>query len=247
MERAEEQNMEMQNVPAAETSAPVAKVSSLKGLAQVFYNPTGWFEQVQQQPKVLLPYIVLTLLTAIVFAGMGNILVHMQMNSPELQERLQGQPLPPQAATWMWYSTVIGGTIVLSLVPLVAAALALFWGNVVFAGHVRFKSLLSVMVYGELIYAVGNLLVLPLVIAKKSVAVGLNLGVLVADRGLEDPLWVALSKVDLFIIWEIIVIGIGLSVLYRFPRNKGLLTSVLSMGLLTIIGILIAVVKSMIA
>jgi hypothetical protein len=101
------------------------------------------------------------------------------------------------------------------------------------------------MLYGELIYAVGNLIVLPLVLAKDSLAVGLNLGILVADRGLQDPLFAALSKVDLFVIWEIIVIGIGLAIIYGFPRNKGYKLSVLSMGLLTILGVAGAAIGSM--
>ena len=162
-----------------------------------------------------------------------------------MQERLQGQPLPAQAAEIMWYSTVAGGAISYLLVPLLAAALALFWGNVVFAGRGSFKSLLSVMLYGELIYAVGNLLLLPLVLAKDSLAVGLNLGILVADRGVQDVLYTALSKIDIFIIWEIIVVGIGLSIIYGFPRNKGYKLSVLSLGLLSVLAVAGSAIGSM--
>ena len=237
--------MEQQSLPV-ESSPPMAtSVSSFRGLIEVFYQPSVWFEKLRSDPKVLVPYIVLAIFTAVVFFVLGDLIVKMQMESPQMQEQLQGQPLPAQAAEMMWYSTVIGGSLVMMLVPLAAAALALFWGNVVFAGKASFKSLLSVMLYGELIYAVGNLLVLPLALAKDSLAVGLNLGILVADRGLQDPLFAALSKVDLFVIWEIIVIGIGLSVIYGFPRNKGYKLSVLSMGLLTILGVAGAAIGSM--
>ncbi|MCK4462083.1 MAG: YIP1 family protein [candidate division Zixibacteria bacterium] len=237
--------MEQQSLPVDVVPETAPPVSSFKGLFEVFYSPASWFEKLRSDPKVLIPYIVLAIFTAVVFFVIGDLVVKMQMESPQMQERLQGQPLPAQAAEIMWYSTVVGGTIALLLAPLLAAALALFWGNVVFAGKASFKSLLSVMLYGELIYAVGNLLVLPLVLAKDSLAVGLNLGILAADRGLQDPLFVALSKVDLFIIWEIIVIGIGLAIIYGFPRNKGYKLSVLSMGLLTILGVAGAAIGSM--
>jgi len=237
--------MEQQDNAAIESQPTAISVSPFKGLAQVFYNPAGWFEQIQHKPKVLVPYIVLGVLTLVAFYLMSDQLVEMQLNSPQLQEQLQGQSAPPNMRQILMYSTVGGGTLVFLLAPLAAAVLALFWGNVVFAGHAGFKTLLSLMLYGELIFAVGHMLTMPLVLAKKSLAVGFNLGVLVADRGLEDALYVALSRIDLFIIWEIIVIGIGLSVIYRFPRNKGLLTSVLSMGLLSVFGVLAAVVKSM--
>ncbi len=237
--------MEQQSLPVDVVPETVAPVSSLSGLFEVFYSPASWFEKLQAQPKILIPYIILAVLTVGMFYGAGDLIVKMQMESPQMQEQLQGQPLPDSAAKMMWYSTVIGGTIALLLAPLLAAGLALFWGNVVFAGRASFKSLLSVMLYGELIYAVGNLLVLPLVLAKDSLAVGLNLGILVADRGPQDVLYTALSKIDLFIIWEIMVVGIGLAIIYGFPRNKGYLMSVLSLGLLSVLAVAAAPILSM--
>ncbi len=237
--------MEQQSISAEALPQTATPVSSVSGLYEVFFSPASWFEKLRSNPKVLIPYIVLAIFTAVVFFVAGDLIVKMQMESPQMQEQLQGQPMPAQAAKIMWYSTVVGGTIALLLAPLLAAALALFWGNVVFAGKASFKSLLSVMLYGELIYAVGNLIVLPMVLAKDSLAVGLNLGILVAERGLQDPLFVALSKIDLFVIWEIIAIGIGLSIIYGFPRNKGYKLSVLSMGLLTILGVAGAAIGSM--
>ena len=237
--------MDQQNISTDGLSSQKRSVSSLAGIIEVFYQPAVWFEKLRNNPKVLVPYLVLGGLTATLFYFIGDYIVKMQMESPQMQEQLQGNPLPAEAAEFMWWSTVGGGTIVMLLVPLVAAALAMFWGNIVYAGKVSYKALLSVMLYGEIIYAVGNLLMVPLVLAKDSLAVGLNLGVLVADRGLQDPLYVALSKCDLFIIWEIIVIGIGLSVVYGFTRNKGMYLSVLSMGLMTAVGVAGAFIGSL--
>jgi hypothetical protein len=56
-------------------------------------------------------------------------------------------------------------------------------------------------------------------------------------------LYVALSRFDLFIVWEIIVIGIGLSVLHGFSRNKGYALSVLSMGLLPVLNICLTAIR----
>ena len=237
--------MEQQSLPVDVVPQTAAQVSSFSGLFEVFYSPASWFEKLRSDPKVLIPYIVLAVFTAGLFIGAGDLIVKMQMESPQMQEQLQGQPLPDSAAEMMWYSTVAGGTISYLLLPLLAAALALFWGNVVFAGKASFKSLLSVMLYGELIFAVGNLLVLPLVLAKDSLAVGLNLGILVANRGVQDVLYAALSKIDIFIIWEIIVVGIGLSIIYGFPRNKGYKLSVLSLGLLSVLAVAGAAIGSM--
>ncbi len=237
--------MEQFDTTAARSLQPTANVSSLKGLLEVFYQPANWFQKLSQSPKVFVPYVVLAILTFTFFYFVADILVKMQLESPQLQEQLQGQNLPPNAVEMMWWSTIAGGSFVMLLAPLVAGMLALFWGNIVFAGKATFKEILSVMLYGEIIYAVGNLLMVPLVLIKKSMAVGINPGILVADRGIQDPLFIALSKIDLFIIWEIIVIGIGLSAIYNFDRNKGLGLSVLSMGLMTLLGIAGAFIGSL--
>ena len=103
------------------------------------------------------------------------------------------------------------------------------------------------MVYVELIALLGNLILSPMILAKQSMMVTFSLGALAASQGPESPLFVLLSKFDLFLIWEIIVLGIGLSILYKVPRNKGYLLSVLSMGLLAMLHVVAAAIGSMFA
>ena len=109
-------------------------------------------------------------------------------------------------------------------------------------GKARFKQLLSVMLYGEIVYALGMIVTLPMILAKDSMLVSLSLGVLVPNPGPQNLAYMALSKIDVFIIWEIIVIGVGLAAVYGFSRNKGYLLSVLSMGMLSILAILSAAI-----
>ena len=237
--------MEHQNITAETSPQTAVAVSSFKGLFEVFYQPAAWFEKLRSKPKVLVPYLVLFAVYVVCIWAMKDVLADMIAGTPEVQEKLQSGEIPSVAAEWLWVGGAVSMVFAGMFAPLVGAALALFWGNVVFAGKASFKSLLSVMLYGELIYAAGNLLILPLVLAKDSLTVGLNLGILAADRGLQDVLYTALSKIDIFIIWEIIVIGIGLSMVYGFARNKGMWLSVLSMGLMTVVGVAAAFIGSM--
>ncbi|MDH3891539.1 MAG: YIP1 family protein [candidate division Zixibacteria bacterium] len=237
--------MENQSIPSGVSPETATQVSSLKGLIEVFHQPAAWFERLRNDPKVLVPYLALFVIYLISAWVMKDVMTETIMNSPQVQEQLQSGEIPAGAEQYLWISGVASMLFLFMMAPLVGAALAMFWGNIVFAGKASFKSLLSVMLYGELIFAFGSLVVLPLILAKDSLTVGFNLGVLVVDRGLQDALYITLSKIDLFIIWEIVVIGVGLSVINRIPRNKGLLLSVLSMGLLTIIGIAAAAIGSM--
>ena len=103
------------------------------------------------------------------------------------------------------------------------------------------------MLYGEIIYGLGMLVILPMVLAKKSILGSLSLAVLAAGQGPDSILYLALSKIDLFLIWEIIAIGIGLSIVYGVPRNRGYTLSVLSMGLLPVIQVLTTIVSKAIS
>ena len=138
----------------------------------------------------------------------------------------------PTAAQIKW-STVIIGPLMLMLSPLIAAGLALFIGNVVMAGRASYKQLLSVMLFGEIIYGLGAIIMTPLMLAKGSMNVSISLAALLQKAQVQDPLYVALSKFGAFYIWEFIVIGIGLSIIYGFSRNKGYTLAVLSMGVIS--------------
>jgi hypothetical protein len=135
--------------------------------------------------------------------------------------------------------------IVFGLIPIIAAALGMFWGNFVFAGNAKFKEVLSVMSYGSLVYALGFIFVIPLMMASDSFLASYSFAAFVSEPELKSVLYVFLSKINLFLIWEIIVIGIGLSVLYKIPRNKGYLLAVLSMGMLPILDVVQTAIKSM--
>ena len=238
--------MEQENTVPTEPRSAGNKGLSFRGLAEVFYKPSAFFDQLKDHPKVLIPYIVFAILLFVFFALAVDIIYDMQVNSPQFQARMQDQLITPQIEQVIKYQILIGGPVVMLLVPLVAALLGLFWGNFVFAGKAKFKQLLSVMLYGEIIYGLGIMVVLPMVLAKKSLLVSLSLGVLAASQGPESILYLALSKIDLFLIWEIIAIGIGLSVIYGIPRNKGYTLSVLSMGMISIMHVVLSAIGKLI-
>jgi hypothetical protein len=229
---------------SAGVNAPQQSVKGLsfKGILQVFYSPSAFFQQLKDQPKVLVPYIVLAILFAVSFFLIADLLVQLQVESPELQEQLQGQPVTDQVRQLLKINVLVGAMLAFLLAPLLAGALAFLVGNF-FMGHkARFKQLLSVVLYGEIIYAAGALLLAPLMLAKGSVLVSLSLGVLAASQGPTSVLYLALSKIDLFIIWEIIVVGIGIATVYGIPRNKGYVISVLSVGMLSILHVLVTAI-----
>ncbi len=237
--------MEQVMPPAAGPQAETETVGSLRGLVDVFYRPTELFQGVRNRPRVLIPLLALLIVVAVFFLALGDMLVQMQLEMPQVRNQLELQGMwPPgeQIRTVMKIQTLAGGTLAMVLGPLLTALLALFFGNFVMAGNARFKQVWSVMLYGAFLYAVGMLVLIPLALAKGSVMVSLSLAALVPNLGPQHVLYVALSKVGVFNIWEIIVVGIGLSIIYDMPRNKGYLLSVLSVGLLSILHIVVTAI-----
>ncbi len=237
----------MENMNSAEPSEVQPKESGLsfKGLYQVFTSPTEFFTKLKDNPKVLVPLIAISALMFLFLLGTVDLIVKMQMESPQFQEQMQGQSIPPQLETWMRYQTLIGGSLAELIIVLLAASFALFFGNFVFAGKAKFKQLVSVMCYGEMINLIGGLLIMPMMLAKDTMMVSISAAVLAASQGPTSVLYVALSKLDLFLIWEIVVVGIGLSIIYNLPRNKGYMLSVLSMGMLSILHVVFTAVGSL--
>jgi len=238
----------MENQVQPETITQPSKPNSglsWKGIAEVFYNPAGLFTKIKENPKILVPYLVFGLVILAVHWSIRNLVVNEILQMPEVQARMETMgEITDKMKNTMAIGQAVQWTAIYLICPLLAAGLAFFWGSFIFGGGAKYKQLLSVMLYGELIFAAGHLLLLPLILAKQNLYVTLSLGALAPEKSFSNTLFAVLSKFDLFIIWEVIVIGVGLSVIYGFPRNKGYLISVLSMGMLTILAIVTAIISS---
>ncbi len=226
------------DLPEQSQILPVAKKESnlgLKGIVEVFYQPAKLFERIKDEPKILVPWIFFFLLIFSLIYLVSDLMVEMQMEV--MREKFAGQvqtSADVSSKDMIKWSTIILIPLAFMLAPLIAAALALFFGNVVMEGRAKFKQLLSVMIYGEIVYVLGSLMLAPLILAKGSLNVTISLAALLQDVQVQDPLYVALSKIGAFHIWEIMIIGIGLSIIYGFSRNKGYTLAVLSMGMISI-------------
>ena len=67
---------------------------------------------------------------------------------------------------------------------------------------------------------VKNVIVVPLVLAKGSMSVATSLQILLPTDRWMTPLGVALGATDLFSLWILALLIIGLATAYRFPRGR---------------------------
>ena len=210
-----------------------------RGLVKVFTSPSELFSKVKEDPKIFVPYVAMGVLALLLMIVLLPYIMELQMQSEQFRQAMEQQggsaTVRQQAEAVMKFTVPVFGTAAMLVLPLLIAALAMFWGNFVFAGQASFKAILSVTLFGEFLYLVGGWATVPMILAKDSMLVTYSLAALMPNPDPTSFLWTLLSKVSVFHIWELVVLGIGYSIVYQLPRNKGIWIAVLSMGLLSIL------------
>jgi hypothetical protein len=123
----------------------------------------------------------------------------------------------------------------------VVAGLLIAIFNAIMGGNASFKHVFAVVVHSGAVITVSQLFILPLAYARESLSGATNLGVFFPF--LDENTFAArlLGAVDLFVIWWLISLAIGMGVLYR--RRTGPIANSL-LGIYVAIGFIVAAVKT---
>jgi hypothetical protein len=210
--------------PAVSAPAGAAPLSLMQRVVGVIFSPKATFTSVVAWPKwlgvVLLVAFVLILCNQGFTATETGRLAALDQQIA-MMERF-GQRVSPEMETQMRdrigspVTVAIGvvSTVVMSFVMTALFAGILFGVFAVTGGVAAFKQVLAVVGHAGVITAVGQLFALPLWFMRGSMSGVSNLGVFVPT--LEDTFAGRfLGMIDLFVLWWLFVLAIGLGVLYR--------------------------------
>ena len=211
-------------VPREEkTMGGASKVLSL------FFEPRKVFESLKIKPTWLVPFIIVILLGMVFYYYAYPIIMSEQVAKiqanvkiPEEQkqaiiEKMQGGEHPP---AWQLGITPIGGLIYL----VIASAILFFVFNVLLGGDSTFRKVFSVYCYSALVGIPATIVKLPLTLVKKSTDVQTSLAILLSPDAKGSFWYNILSSFDIFVIWQVILISIGLAVVYKFTPKKSYTT-----------------------
>jgi hypothetical protein len=213
------------------------KVNVWSMMVGVFTSPQQAFSKFDKAPRILIPlvvYLVLTVVSAS-FSSKYGAMAQYDMFA-------QHGSLPAQAMDRMQQKVMESGGIVdgliggaVTLLPLIIFSL-FAWGigNFIFGGQTTFKKIFGVSLLGSLIVAIGNLIKLPLMIARESMYVSLGPAALFPDKDFTSLLYSFLYYLDLFSIWSLIVTGFGFAAIYRFSTGRGMAISIIATLLIMI-------------
>jgi hypothetical protein len=219
-------------------------------IAGVLFSPRAIYADVAARPRVLgaLAFVVLVG-TVGVFVFMSTDVGKSAFLDQQVQQReAYGRPMTDaqyeQLERMLPYTPYFGAAFQLLLLPLAAAviagiALAVF--NAVLGGDGTFKQVYAVVAHSGVVLSVSQLFGLPLAYARQTMSSATNLGVFTPF--LDEASFPArvLGAVDLFIVWWIVSLAIGLGVLYR-RRTAPIATTLIIVYVA--IGIVIAAVKT---
>ena len=204
------------------------QMSTFDKIVNVFVEPKTTFRSINRHPDWIVPMIIILAVVVLFTTIIMPIVLPEQMEKQKTKMAEQGMS-DEEIAKAMDVGQKVGKIVgpisagVMTIIYILAiSGILLFCGNIILGGETTFKKVLSVVTYSSLIGSLGSLLILPLILTKKTMHVGFSLAVFMSSDAHDTPLYQFLSKIDFFAIWQIIVVGIGLSVIYKFSTQKSI-------------------------
>ncbi|MBN1481218.1 YIP1 family protein [candidate division KSB1 bacterium] len=212
--------------PTPATEPTPKDMNIIARIWNVFVSPTSTFEAVRSKPRWVLPLIIILLITGAAMYVLTPIV--MEEGREKMIEQMEKRGVPEdqmdtaveRAAQFQKYSiapsTIIAGAIFTFLL----AAFWLFVTNVLAGGSARYAQVLGAYVYAGFIGLLGFLIKLPVMWFRQTMNIHISPATLMSESATETFLYKLLAKFDLFSIWGMIVLGIGLAVVGGLKPKK---------------------------
>jgi len=211
----------------------------------IFTAPRETFESLDQKPTWIIPFVIGIIFFLIMQYFTLDIQVKDQIAllktkdmSAERFEMAKSQMEGP-----MKYIILIAGPIVIPIVWAVFAGLFLMMGNLMIGNvaGVTFKKTFSIVAWTSLIGSLSMILMTFLIMSKgTSHGIAMDLSVVLPSLKLGEEqtvIYRLLSKFDLFVIWQIVLWSIGMSVAYKTTTQKAAMPIVVLWGIWIVISV----------
>ena len=221
------------------SSAPVQEMNWLARIFNIFFEPRKVFESLKAKPKWLVPFIIVCLITLLFLFLASGIIVSEQIAKTEANQQLTDAQ-ESVIANWIKISMFVFGPIWLALALFAVSLVLYFVFNILMGGDSTFIRVLSVVSHSYLISIPATIVHLPIILIKKSVDVHTSLALVLPVELKEKFLYRFLDGFDIFTLWQVIVLALGLSVMYNFSFKKSFIPILIMWIILILISALLA-------
>jgi hypothetical protein len=213
----------------------------MKNVLGIFASPGETFGRLKEKPTWLIPLVIV-----VGFGVLSSAALFRKVVVPTQIERLTSNPDIPEEQMKKVKMTM-GGTrgMVIALVgpavavPIVSCILAglLCALSSILGGDVTFKKMFSLVCHSSLIGVLASIIKVPIMFVKGSMSVHTSLALIVPNMSTTSNVFQLLSKVDIFTIWQVYLVGLGLSIMSGISSKK----STISIFLLWVVWVAISV------
>ena len=222
-------------------------MSILANVINSYTSPSKVFTAVKDYDlkKAIIPLLILAVLGVISFwaiqdlateAGYDAAIERVENNSriseeqkAEIYERIDKQMSGPQITGWIF--SFFGNPITV----LFMALIALLIGNTFMGGSTKYNQLVNITAWAYMINILESLVKIPLMLNKWSLEVFTGLGVLgIGEKG--SFINSLLAGIDIFAIWRVILIAIGMGIIYNKKSKQYLIAMLVAWFILRLIG-----------
>jgi hypothetical protein len=185
------------------------------------------FEELERRPSWFVPFVV-----AILLVALYSLVLWQPVLLPETLAKMEDQGASDQAVQMITKNGLTFGLVFGSLfaagATFVFAAVVWAIGGFMLGGTMSYKQALSITTHAGLVSVPAMAVMIPLALVSKMGQVSVGPGMLFPMATAEGFggrfLSIALSSVDLFRLWQIALIAVGVSVIGRVPRSKATAT-----------------------
>lgn len=218
-----------EQISAPEMTAPEPpQVGMIARFLALFTDPRKAFSSIRRNHEWVVLLIIMSVLGIAMYQVTKPILVKDQIAT--LEDRLdqidnlpaerKQEILDQQAAQlanpiWQFVTPVY-----FVIVFMVGAGVLLFLGNIILGGETKFLYVLNMFALTWLITIPEVIVKVPLILSKESTKVQTSLALLLPADQANGFLGTVLGKFDIFGLWQLILVIIGLSVLTKASVNK---------------------------
>lgn len=205
-----------------ETQTESQNLGLIARILNVFVSPSKTFHSLSAKADWVTPLLVSLVVVGVASLALNDIAIDQQIakmkKNPNLSEQQLENALEQLAsakkAPMKYLNTgfgVAGGAAIFFLVGLV------FWGlgNLILGEKQAYLKVLSAYGYAALISVPETIVKLPLMVSRHTMDVQAGLALGFARNDTSPWLYSLVSKVDIFTIWQLVVLSIGMAVLYR--------------------------------
>ena len=238
--------------PTTDSAASAATTPAIqdKGLfaraAGIIFAPRQTFEVIAARPRPFAMLVFTLVATAVLTGGFFFTAVGQQAFLDMMEKRgggAQQLELMQKIAPYMGYIT-IGQLLIVTPIALLAFAGILLAVFTLLGGGATFKQVFAVVVYTTVISVVGQLVILPLNYVTGSMTTSTNLGVLLPMLDERSFLALLFGTIDLFRVWLVMVLAIGLAVIYKRKTGPIAVSLFVLYGLIAVVYAAISAARS---